>query len=161
MYTLNQIPSEAQIRKYLRRILFGKNLFCPECRSRKVAVQAGRYRCRACRIRFTLTSHTWLANLKLPLQIWWLLLWCWSCEVPVKQTEALTGLTTVSVRKWFDTFREHLPQETHILERIVQLDEAYFKNMTLLMAKQKGTRNLAYLDRWGRYLPRYRQVVAG
>ena len=31
-----------------------------------------------------------------------------------------------------------------ILERIVQLDEAYFKNMALLMAKQKGTRKLAY-----------------
>lgn len=144
MYTLNQIPSEAQIRKYLRRILFGKNLFCPECRSRRVNVQGGRYRCKDCRIRFTLTSHTWLANLKLPLETWWMVLWSWSCQVPVKQACALTGLSIVSIRNWYDTFREHLPAETHILEHIVQLDEAYFKQMTLMMAKQKGTRNLAY-----------------
>lgn len=144
MNKLNQLPSEAQIRKYLRQILFGKNIFCPDCRSRRVVSQSCRYRCRDCRIRFSLFSHTWLANIKLPLTTWWLVLWSWSSQVPVKQTVALTGLTPKSVRQWFDTFREHLPQETHILERIVQLDEAYFKNMTLIMGKQKGTRNLAY-----------------
>ena len=144
MYKLNQIPSEAQIRKYLRRILFGKNIFCPECRSRKVNVQGGRYRCKDCRIRFTLLSHTWLANLKLPLQVWWMVLWCWTTEVPILQTTALTKLSEVTIRHWFESFREHIPQETHILERIIQLDEAYFKNMSLLMAKEKGTRKLVY-----------------
>lgn len=144
MYTLKQIPSEAQIRKYLRKILFGKNIFCPKCRSRKILKQSGRYRCKDCRIRFSLLSHSWLSNLKLPLEKWWMVLWCWSCAVPVKKTVALTELTEKSVKKWFSTFREHLPQETHVLERIVQLDEAYFKNMTLMMAKQKGTKNLAY-----------------
>jgi hypothetical protein len=39
----------------------------------------------------------------------------------------------------------HLPEESHILERIVQLDEAYFKNRALLMGKQKGTRKLSYM----------------
>ncbi len=28
---LNQIPSEAKIKKNLRKIIFGKNLFCPRC----------------------------------------------------------------------------------------------------------------------------------
>src|SRR3989344_5048214 len=79
MYTLNQIPSEAQIRKYLRRTLFGKNIFCPTCRSRLVTVGSNRYRCKDCRRRFSLLSHTWLANLKLPLEVWWMVLWCWSC----------------------------------------------------------------------------------
>ena len=86
MYTYNQIPSEAQIRKYIRRILFGKNIFCPECKSRRVTTQSGRYRCKDCRIRFTLTSHSWLSNLKLPLQSWWTVLWSWSCAVPVKHS---------------------------------------------------------------------------
>jgi len=144
MYTLNQIPSEAQIKKYLRRILFGKNIYCPECKSRKVVSEKQRYRCVSCRKRFSLISHTWIANLKVPLQTWWMVLWCWSTQVPIKQTMVLTHLSEVSIRKWFDTFREHLPEETHVLERIVQLDEAYFKNMTLIMGKQKGTRNLAY-----------------
>lgn len=144
MYTLNQIPTEAQIKKYLRRILFGKNIFCPACSSRRVVSEKKRYRCTRCRIRFSLLSHTWASNMKLPLQKFWMLLWCWSCAVPIKQTAALSHLSDITVRHWFGQFRMHLPEETHILERIVQLDEAFFKNMTLLMGKQKGTRRLAY-----------------
>jgi hypothetical protein len=44
-------------------------------------------------------------------------------------------------------FRSHLPQDRAVLEAIIQLDEAYFggwKGQTLLMAKQQGTRKLAY-----------------
>ncbi len=144
MYQLNQIPSEAQIRKYLRRILFGKNVFCPNCRSRKVWKSENRYRCPDCRIRFSLTSHTWLADMKLPLQQWWMLLWCWTVRIPILQAESLTKLSEVTVRHWYRQFRLHLPEEVHILERIVQLDEAYGHGWCLLMAKQVGTRKLAY-----------------
>jgi transposase-like protein len=144
MYQLNQIPSETKIKKSLRRVIFGKNLFCPECRSRKVAVYEKRYRCLTCRAKFSLLSHTWLANCKLPLQKFWMVLWCWTTEIPVLQTMSLTRLSETTVRHWYGAFRTNLPQEIHILERIVQLDEAYFKRAALLMAKQKGTRKLAY-----------------
>lgn len=144
MYQLKQIPSEAQIKKYLRRIVFGKNVFCPNCRSRKVWRSEQRYRCPDCRIRFSLTSHTWLADMKLPLQQWWMLLWCWTVRMPVLQTESLTKLSEKAVRHWYAQFRLHLPEEVHILERIVQMDEAYGRGWCLLMAKQIGTRKLAY-----------------
>jgi transposase-like protein len=144
MYHLNQIPSEAQVRKYLRRIIFGKNVFCPECRSRKVDRDGERYWCPRCRRRFSLLSHTWLSNMKLPYQKFWLLLWAWTIEEPILQTTVLAKLSEKTVRHWYGEFRAHLPEETHILERIVQMDEAYFKNMALLMAKQKGTRKLAW-----------------
>lgn len=58
-----------------------------------------------------------------------------------------TKLSKKAVRHWYASFRSHLPKEKVILEAIVQLDEAYFgkfKGRTLLMAKQKGTRKLAY-----------------
>lgn len=147
MYQFNQIPSEAQIRKYLRRIVFGKNLFCPECRSSQVYAVQGRYRCRACRIRFSLLSHTWLNNLKLPLQQFWLILWCWTVQTPVKQAMAFSNLSETTIRLWYDTFRGHLPVADEVLEHIVQLDEAYFggrKGYALLMGKQVGSRKLAY-----------------
>jgi len=144
MYQINQIPSEAQIKKYLRRILFGKNLFCPGCRSRKVVKYERRYRCLGCRSKFSLLSHTWLSDMKLSYQKFWFLLWAWTCAIPVKQTRALAVLSDDAVRHWYTLFRIRLPQETHILERIVQLDEAFFKNMTLMMGKQKGTRKLAW-----------------
>ena len=144
MYTLNQIPSEAKIQKYLRRIVFGKNVFCPVCKGRQVVKRQGRYRCARCRIRFSLLSHTWLADMKLPYQLVWALLWSWTTGIPIKQACALTGCSDDCVRRWYGRFRMHLPQETHILERIVQLDEAFFRNHFLLMAKQKGTRKLAW-----------------
>ena len=144
MYQLKQIPSEAQVKKYLRRTIFGKNLSCPSCKSRLVAVYETRYRCRNCRLKFSLLSHTWLSDMKLPYQKFWMVLWCWTIQIPVKQAQTLSGLSDEAVRRWYGNFRMHLPQETHILEHIVQLDEAFFKNMTLLMAKQKGTRKLSY-----------------
>ena len=144
MYTLKQIPSETQIRKHLRRTIYGKNVFCLECGSHKVWRSYERYRCPDCRIRFSLLSHTWLANMKLPLSQWWLLLWCWTTQIPVKQTEALTHLSEKAVRHWYEQFRFHLPAECHILERLVQLDEAYFKKRILMMGKQVGSRKLSY-----------------
>lgn len=144
MYTLNQIPSEAKIRKHLRRIIFGKNMFCPECFSRNVYARQDRYHCANCRVRFSLTSHTWLAGMKLPLEQWWMVLWCWTVRIPVLQTTSLTGLSDKAVRHWYDQFRLHLPLETHILERVVQLDEAYGRGWCLMMAKQVGSRKLAW-----------------
>ena len=157
MYQLKQIPSEAQIRKHLRRTIYGKNVFCPECGSRRVWRSYERYRCPDCRIRFSLLSHTWLANLKLPLQQWWMLLWCWTTQIPVKQTEALTHLSEKAVRHWYEQFRLHLPEECHILERLVQLDEAYFKQRILMMGKQVGSRQLAW--QLGQQIPDRRQAM--
>lgn len=144
MYHFNQIPSEAKVEKYLRRILFGKNLFCPRCRSRLVVCYEKRYRCRRCREKFSLLSHTWLADMKLSYQRFWLLLWCWTTEIPIRQTQAWTKLSGDCVRRWYKRFRARLPLETHVLERIVQLDEAFFTGRTLIMGKERGTRKLAF-----------------
>jgi len=148
VYQLKQIPSDAQIQKYLRRIIFGKNIFCPKC-TRRYSVYAcqRRYRCRYCNMRFSLLSNTWLSNCKLSYRNLWLILWCWTKQIPVKQTQALTGLSEKGVRHYFETFRNHLPEDQELLEHMVQLDEAYFggrRGYALMMGKQKGTRKLAY-----------------
>ena len=143
MYTLNQIPSEAQIKKYIRRIIFGKNVFCPMCRSRTIVRYVHRYRCKRCQCKFTLISHTWLKGMKLSYQAFWLLLWCWTNGIPIKQTIALCSISEESVRRWFHRFRMHLPQQEAILEHIVQLDEAYTKHHAIIMGKQQGTRKIA------------------
>ena len=151
MYTLNQIPSEAQIQKFIRRTVFGSHLYCPHCHSRNVVKYQDRYRCRKCKERFSLLSSTWLANCKLPLDQLWMVLWCWTTQVPVRQTVSLTQLSEVTVRHWFETFRLQLPDDETVLDNLVQLDEAYFggtkKPTTLFMAKQVGSlgeRKLAY-----------------
>jgi len=141
---LNQLPTEAQIRKHLRGIIFGKNVFCPRCHSRQVHRSENRYRCRRCRKPFTLLSHTWLKGMKLSLRTFWALLWCWTQKVPVLQTQRLCHVSEEAVYYWFRQFRIHLPQFEPILNGTVQMDEAYFKNLSLVMAKQVGSKKLAH-----------------
>lgn len=148
LYQLNQIPSEAKIRKHIRLCVFGTTIHCPDCFSRNVVAYESRYRCRKCKSKFSLLSHTWLANLKLPLSTFWLVLWCWVAQVPVKQTARLSGLSVRTIRHWFEVFRSRLPHEQDTLEHLVQLDEAYFggkrNTKALFLGKQIGTRKLAY-----------------
>lgn len=150
MYQFRQIPSEAQIKKIIRKCVFGTNLHCPNCFSRDIVPYEDRYRCRKCRSKFSLLSHTWLSNLKLPLEQFWLILWCWTAQVPVKQTSLLTRLSIPTIRHWFDLFRSKLPDDQDTLESLVQLDEAYFGSKSkntlraLFMGKQVDSKKLAY-----------------
>lgn len=141
---LDQIPSEAQIRKQLRSIIYGKNLSCPRCRSRNVSVSENRYRCQKCRRPFSLLSGTWLSGMKLNLRTFWALLWCWTQKIPVSQTQKLSRVSEEGVRHWFRQFRLHLPEFDTVLEGTVQMDEAYFHRLSLLMAKQIGARKVAH-----------------
>lgn len=141
---LNQIPSETQIKKQLRQIIFGKNMFCPHCRSRKVYACERRYRCRSCRKPFSIFSGTWLKDTKLSLRTFYAVCWCWTQQIPVKQTQKLCHLSEKAVRHWFRQLRLHLPVYEPILQGHIQMDEAYFKSLSLIMAKQVGSRNLAH-----------------
>lgn len=147
IFELNQIPSEARIKKELRRIIFGHNITCPICHSRNVYAYEKRYRCRKCSRSFSLLSGTYLKSLKLSLRTLWAILWCYCNMVPVKQSQRLTHLSEQAVRHAFGLFRFQIPDKYCILEKIVQLDEAYFfgkKGKALMLAKQIGTRQLAY-----------------
>jgi hypothetical protein len=64
--------------------------------------------------------------MKLPYQQFWLLLYCWTIQTPVKQTSVLSNLSEVTVYDWYSKFRHHLPKDVKILNHLVQLDEAYF-----------------------------------
>lgn len=141
---LNQIPSEAKIRKQLRQILFGKNLSCPSCHTRKVKSSDNRYWCSRCRKHFSLLSGTWLCGMKLNLRTFYALLWCWTQRIPVLQSQKLTHVGEEAVYHWFRQFRVHLPDLQPILNGQIQMDEAYFRNLSLLLAKQVGTKKLAH-----------------
>lgn len=141
---LNQIPSEAKIRKQLRIIILGRNIHCPWCHSRRIKASDNRYWCSKCRKHFSLFTNTWLSGMKLNLRTFYALLWCWTQQIPVKQTQKLCHVGEEAVYGWFRQFRIHLPDLEPILNTKVQMDEAYFKNLSLLLAKQIGTKKLAH-----------------
>lgn len=138
MTILHQIPTDAKIRRIIKKIVFGQHLFCPLCGSRSIKKYERRYFCKRCRQKFSLFSSTWLKDLKLPLPTFWLLLWCWTNKVPFDQTKKVTGLTTKTIRNWFNKFRSHLPLEDIVLEGLIQLDEAYRHGLSIIGAKQIG-----------------------
>jgi len=147
VFHLNQIPSEAQIKKQIRRLRFGKHVRCPRCGTRRVYASEQRYRCLRCHRPFSLLTGTFLEGVRLSPRILWALLWCWTQQVPVRQTTALCGLSDKSVRRAFALFRAQIPEAFTLLEGRVQLDEAFFggkKGLGLMLGKQVGTRKLAH-----------------
>lgn len=144
MSILHQIPSEKQIKRELRSILFGSRMFCPHCGYSRIKKYEKRYRCKRCRKPFSLTSVCWLRGMKISLQTFWLLLWCWCNKVPVDQAQKVSGVSEPTVRRWYAKFRENLPNDVALrLSGIVQMDEAYYggrKGSLFIAAKQKGKR---------------------
>lgn len=89
-----------------------------------------------------------MKGMKLSWRSFWGMLWAYTHKVPVDQTGKLLKLSRPTIYRWFDLFRQHLPdQESLRLEEVVQMDEAYFgrkKNgAALVAAKQRGASKIA------------------
>ena len=145
---LSQIPTESKIKKVVRKLIFGKKIFCPRCGSPQVKKSENRYRCRLCRKPFSLTSHSWLKGMKITWQEFWLLLWCWTYEISINQARKTSGLSKPTVREWYGRFRNHLPHDQIndvILSGIIEGDEAYRggkkKGFSLIGFKEKKRPN--------------------
>lgn len=128
MSILRQVPTKATMERELRKVVFGAYLFCPWCGARRVKKRESRYRCMACRKPFSLTSATWMKGMKISLETFWLLLWCWSNGVAADQARKLCGISKPTQRRWYEKYRAYIPRqpfEELRLSGIVQMDEAY------------------------------------
>lgn len=143
---IKQVPRESQIKRQIKKVVFGKKMFCPRCGSPQVKKKKDedRYYCKLCRKPFSLRSVTWLKNMKLSWQDFWLLLWAWLHKVPTDQAAGLAGLSLPTVYSWYEKFRIHLPQhkiDNIRLSGIIAMDEAYRggkkKGYAIIGAKEK------------------------
>jgi transposase-like protein len=151
MKSLNQIPSEVQIIKMIRKILFGKRLWCPKCKSYQILKYENRYRCKKCRVKFSLTSHSWLRGMKLSWQEFWAILDCYQRALSIQQTSAFACISEASIRQWYAKFRLNLVQKHYRLSGTVQMDEAYFRGSCLLLAKEVSTGKIVFEVIHGRH----------
>lgn len=136
---LSQIPSEKQIAKALKKIIFGAKVRCPDCGRLIHVVEIRKnelWRCRKCRNKFSLTSVTWLKGIKITKRHLWTLIWCWQKKINVQQTQSLLKLSIPTIRRYYSLFRDHLNLDYDvILEGKVQMDEAFCKKLFILGAK--------------------------
>lgn len=125
MSILERVPSDAKLRSLITHATFGKRVFCPRCGSSHVCRSEKRYRCPSCRKPFSLTSASWLKGTKLDFKQLWLLVDCWQRRIAFNTTAQITGISTVTVRRWFRRFQEYLVYESPGLQGIVEMDEAF------------------------------------
>lgn len=125
MNIIEQMPSEAKIKTQLRQILFGQRIRCPRCQRATVHRSENRYRCRACRKPFSITSSSWLSGMKITYQQLWLLVHCWQRRYAFVATSEIVGVSHVTVRRWFRRFQYHLPENTPYFQGEIEIDESF------------------------------------
>lgn len=120
--------SEREARARLREIVFPKGrIRCPHCGSFDIRAVEVRWRCRKCRKKFSLFSHTWLRHLRLPVTKVFVLLDSWMHGRPVDEAQRLTGVSRPTIYRAYRLFRVHVAKSVVFKpEKNVQVDEAYF-----------------------------------
>lgn len=146
--------SERALKAQLRRLVFKNGrVCCPHCGRYRIQRIEHRYWCGRCRKKFTLTSHTWLKGMKLPLTTFFNLVDCWLYEVPVREAGRRCRVSVVTARHWYRMFRLHVAEETVFKpQNEVQVDEAYFRRF------KKGAN---YLHGFRKYRVMNKVCVAG
>lgn len=137
--SLSQIPTEKQILRHLKKIIFGKKVVCPDC-GRQCHVQEIEknrlWRCKKCRNKFSITSVTWLKGMKITLKHLWCLVWCWQRKTNVLLASELLNLSVPTVRRYYALFRDNLKlNEDIILSDKVQMDEMFVREAFVIGAK--------------------------
>jgi len=145
--SLSQIPTEKKILLELRKIIFGKKVTCPDC-GRQMYVQTlvrnKVWRCSKCRNKFSITSLSWLKGMKIPFRHLWCLIWCWQHKININQAKDLTGISLVTVRRYYDLFRDNLKldNEDIILKDKVQMDEMFVRGGFVIGGKDIRTKKI-------------------
>jgi len=137
--SLSQIPTEKQILRHLRKIIFGKRIRCPDC-GRQIYVKEIKknklWRCAKCRNKFSITSVNWLKGMKISVKHLWCLIWCWQKKLNVQQVSELVNLSIPTIRRYYELFRDNLSLEFDIiLEHKVQMDEMFTRGAVVVGAK--------------------------
>lgn len=68
----NLFPNEKAARKYVEKIIWGRSAICPKCRGKRNTPRPKHkgYRCRKCRIDFSVKKGTLFEGSNIPLDIW-------------------------------------------------------------------------------------------
>lgn len=128
MLELKTSFNDKQIKAALRKAFFNKGrLKCPHCKCFKVRKIEKRYYCTRCRKKFSLTSDSWLKNIKIPRKTFVIILECWLKAKSVDDTSELSKTSVPTIRRYYRLFRLNIVKNDEFKPvKEVQADEAYF-----------------------------------
>src|SRR5512141_2861499 len=129
MYKLPNFASNKKYWMVLNRLVFGAACQCPDCGQSLQERYVRKYLwCRHCRKKYRATAYrgSWLYGMKLKPKQLFVLLWCWQHKKSPDTARLLAGVSYTAVQRWYQRFREQVPEATVTLQGLVQIDESYF-----------------------------------
>src|SRR3972149_5074207 len=82
--------SDAKIRLIFCRERIDKRISCSKCGSYRIRKHSNTlFRCLNCWMKFSFTSSTWLDHTRLPLRLWYELVWCFVLGHPAYKAHRL------------------------------------------------------------------------
>lgn len=117
---------------------FGKKIACSKCHWGKlVGYDERSFRCPKCWKKLSVTAHTYLANSRLPLRVWYEIVWCFVLAHSAHKTSRLLEMAYKSVWSSYQTIRRAILEKSSRnrkkLTGTVELDESFyggtFKNL--------------------------------
>ena len=140
MSKLTDIPPNKKCWMSLNKLMFGKDVRCPQCHNFLRARYVHKYLwCTVCRRKYRRTAYkgSWLYGMKLTPRQLFLLLWCWQNRKSPDTACLVASISYPTVERWYGRFRKYVPDESAaILSGLVQIDESYFGK---LKSKQPQT----------------------
>ena len=134
---IREFPNDEACRKHLAFIRWGDdegniNPVCPHCGSteKMYRIESGkRYKCAACRKKFSVTVGTVFENSKIPLQKWFIAVWlCTSHKKGISSCQLAKDIGIQQKHAWHmlhrirETFKVRAPE---LLEGDVETDETF------------------------------------
>lgn len=131
-FNINDVPSESKCKHIVLRIANKGIDGCYYCNSRVAFKKNVDYGwCSKCRCKVRPKSITWLRNSKLSYRQIFTLLVSWQNKQSAGAVRVFTGLSYTTIQRWYNKFRENLPEESKDddsfkLHDLVATDESWF-----------------------------------
>jgi len=144
---IREFPNDEACRKHLEHVRWGDCPACAHCGSveKIYTLKDGRYKCAACRRKFTVLVGTIMESTKIPLQKWFLAIWiCTSHKKGISSHQLAKdiGITQKSAWHMLHRIREMLKDEApELLEGQTEHDELFVGGKDKWKHKNKKTPN--------------------
>lgn len=129
MSKLPKFSSNKKCWMVLNRLVFGSACQCPGCGTALQERYVRKYLwCSHCRVKYRSTAYkgSWLYGMKLKPRQLFVLLWCWQNKKSPDTARLLSGVSYTTVSRWYQRFREQVPEAVVTLQGLIQIDESYF-----------------------------------